>query len=44
MSTVKAKWDAIKSTKIINTNRDENERIYINPDLSKEEREAQKVL
>ena len=44
MSSVKVKWQAIKSTKTINIDRAENERIYINPDLSKEEREAQKAL
>ena len=44
MSSVKAKWDAIKITKNINIGKDVKDRIFINPDLSKEEREAQKAL
>ena len=44
MSSVKAKWSAIKISKAININRSIEERIYINPDLSNEERVTQKAL
>ena len=43
-SSVKAKWEVIKSWKTYNTGREAEERIYINPDLSKEERQTQKAL